>query len=269
MVLRFTLAYDGTHFAGWQRQAGLRTVQEVVEAALAEIDGRPVAVAAAGRTDAGVHAIGQVASARVAGRHTPETYKRALNAKLPVDVRVLDAAEAGDRFHARFAPSVKVYRYTVWNSRVPPLVARHLVWHVPFDLDLDAMRGAAAAFVGTHDFGAFRARGSHVRSSVRTVFTSAIDGSRVGPGWPLGADPGEGDLAVRLLTYEVSANGFLRQMVRTLAGTIVEAGKGRWPPDAIGRILASGVRGDAGPTAPAHGLALAEVRYGTPASGDG
>jgi tRNA pseudouridine38-40 synthase len=258
-VLKLTLAYEGTAFAGWQRQAGLRTVQEVVEAALAEIEGRHVAVAGAGRTDAGVHALGQIASARIRGPHAPDIYQRALNAKLPVDVRVLAAAEASPAFHARFTPSIKVYRYTIWNSRVPPLVARHLVWHVPFDLDLAVMRSAAADIVGTHDFAAFRARGSHVKSSSRTIFTSEITVASVTPGWPLGG--AEAPLPVRLLTYEVSGNGFLRQMVRTLAGTLVEVARSHGPADRMRRLLAGGVRGEAGQTAPAQGLALAEVRY--------
>src|SRR5690606_36034851 len=117
------VAYDGTGFAGWQQQVGMRTVQAELETALAAIEGHPVAVAGAGRTDAGVHALGQVATARVAGLHEPETYKRALNATLPEDVRVLAVEEAGDRFHARFTASTKTYRYTIWNSRVPPVLA--------------------------------------------------------------------------------------------------------------------------------------------------
>lgn len=267
-ILKLTLAYDGAGFAGWQRQAGLRTVQEVVETAMGAIEGRPVAVAGAGRTDAGVHALGQVATARIAGRHAPATYQRALNAKLPEDVRVLAAEEADAGFHARFSPSTKTYRYTIWNSRTPPLVARHIVWHVSFALDLAAMRDAAAAVVGTHDFGAFRARGSRVKSSTRTIFTSAVTVRPVSAGWPVDEGRTGSGLPVRLLTYEVSGNGFLRQMVRTLAGTLVEVGKGRWPPDEMRRLVAAGVRGEAGPTAPAHGLALAEVTYG-PASGAG
>jgi len=262
-ILKLTLTYDGTGFAGWQRQDGLRTVQQEIEAALGEIEGGPVAVAAAGRTDAGVHALGQVATACVTGIHDPETYRRALNAKLPADVRVLAVEEAPDGFHARFAPSTKAYRYTIWNSRLPPLLARQMVWHVSFALDVPAMREAAALVVGTHDFGAFRARGSTVRTSTRTIVGSAIHETAVSPGWPLDPDP-DPARPVRLITYDVYGRGFLRQMVRTLAGTLVEIGKGRRRADDMRRLLSGGVRGEAGETAPAAGLALRSVRYDLP-----
>jgi len=259
-ILKLTLAYDGTQFAGWQRQDGLRSVQQEIEAALAEIEGGPVAVAAAGRTDAGVHALGQVATTCVTGVHTPDTYRRALNAKLPEDVRVLAVEEAPEAFHARFAPSIKAYRYTIWNSRLPPLLARPMVWHVSFALDVPAMREAAALVVGTHDFGAFRARGSAVRTSTRTIVDSVIQEAAVSPGWPLDPDP-DPARPVRLITYDVCGRGFLRQMVRILAGTLVDIGRGRRPPDEMRRLLEAGARVEAGETAPAAGLALRSVRY--------
>lgn len=257
-VLKLTLAYDGTGFAGWQRQDGLRTVQGEVERALAEIEGVAVDVAGAGRTDAGVHAAGQVASARVTGTHDAETYRRALNAKLPEDVRALRIEEAAPEFHARFSPSIKTYRYTIWNSRTPPALARRFVWHVPVPLDLAAMRLAASAVVGTHDFNAFRGRGSHVRTSVRTMTASRVFERLVSPAWPI-VETGGGE--VRLIAYEVSGRGFVRHMVRALAGTLVEIGRGQQPPESMASLLAGADRQDAGETAPAAGLTLVEVCY--------
>jgi tRNA pseudouridine38-40 synthase len=259
-ILKLTLAYDGTGFSGWQRQGRLRTVQAELETALAAIEGAPVAVAGAGRTDAGVHAVGQVASAHVTGTHDTDTYQRALNARLPDDVRVIAVEDAAPGFHARFSPSIKTYRYTIWNSRTPPALATRLAWHVPVALDLDAMRAAAAFVVGTHDFTAFRARGSHVRSSVRSITRSVIDARLVSPGWPVvEAAPEAGGIS--LIAYEVAGAGFVRQMVRALAGTLVEIGKGHRAPKEMARLLEGRGRQDAGPAAPACGLALCEVRY--------
>lgn len=259
-VLKLTLAYDGADFAGWQRQDGLRTVQGELEQALAEIEGAAVDVAGAGRTDAGVHAAGQVASARVTGTHDAETYRRALNAKLPEDVRVLRVEDAPPGFHARFSTSLKTYRYAICNSRTPPALARRFTWHVPVPLDLDAMRRAASSVVGTHDFRAFRGRGSHVRTSVRTITASTVTERVVAPGWPLVEGPPT-DAGVRLVIYEVSGRGFVRHMVRAVAGTLVEIGRGQQPPESMAALLAGASREAAGQTAPAAGLTLVEVRY--------
>ncbi|MFP5379340.1 MAG: tRNA pseudouridine synthase A, partial [Vicinamibacteria bacterium] len=216
--------------------------------------------AGAGRTDAGVHAAGQVASAPVTGTHDAETYRRALNAKLPEDVRILRVEEAAPGFHARFSPSIKTYRYTIWNSRTPPALARRFAWHVPVALDLDAMRLAASAVVGTHDFNAFRGRGSHVRTSVRTMTASRVIERLVSPAWPI-VETGAGGGEVSLIVYEVSGRGFVRHMVRALAGTLVEIGRGQQPPETMAALLAGAERRDAGETAPTQGLTLVEVRY--------
>lgn len=263
--LKLTVAYDGTHFAGWQRQPGARTVQGVLEAALAEIAGRAVTVVGAGRTDSGVHAIGQVASARVPARHAPETYARALNARLPPDVRIVRAEEAAGDFHARKRASLKVYRYHIWNGATAPVLGGHLVWHVPAPLDVAAMREAATAMVGTHDFRAFRAEGSSAATTVRTVYAAEVGESRVGPGWPLDsavpAEPGERVDTARLVQVEIRGSGFLRHMVRGLVGTLVEIGLGRRAETEMRRLLAHGARADVGATAPARGLVLVAVRY--------
>lgn len=259
-VLKFILAYDGAAFGGWQRQPDVRTVQAALEDALAPLAGRPVAVVGAGRTDAGVHAAGQVASVAMPGARPIEDIRRALNATLPADVRVLAVEEAPAGFDARRHARTKTYRYAIWNGRAVPPLARGLVWHVPSALDLDAMRAAAAVLVGRHDFAAFQSAGGSVSTTTRELLTSswiAVDREAD----PLGVLGGADDDGARLLRYEVTGTGFLRHMVRTLAGTMVDVGRGRWQPADVLRMLASRDRRSAGETAPAQGLTLWKVDY--------
>jgi tRNA pseudouridine38-40 synthase len=255
-TLRLVVAYDGADFAGWQRQAGHRTVQGELEAVLAAIEGAPVHVAGAGRTDAGVHAAAQVASVRLTASIAPERLVRAFNATLPPDVRVLSAEETFDRFHARLHARGKTYRYFVWHAPMDHPALRRVAWHVPQRLSVAAMRDAAKAFEGEHDFAAFQGQGSLVRSTVRRVTSAAIETDATLPGWC--QFPGERG---RLLCFEVAGTGFLRHMVRAMAGTIVQVGQGRRQRDDIERALASRQRAAAGPTAPAHGLHLWRVHY--------
>jgi tRNA pseudouridine38-40 synthase len=245
-TIRLTLAYEGTAFAGWQRQPGARTVQAVVEEALAAIDGRTVTVVGAGRTDAGVHARAQVASAEVANRLAPATLARALNVRLPEDVRVTAVAEAPAGFDARRDARAKAYQYTLAIGEDPGPFVRRLVWHVRGRLDVPAMQDAARRLVGEHDFAAFQAAGGDVRTSIRRLLRSTLADE---PGSP------------RYLRYHVVGTGFLRHMVRNIVGTLVDVGKGRWPPEEILEILASRSRHRAGATAPAHGLVLVRVWY--------
>jgi len=241
--LKLTLAYDGTRFVGWQRQAEGESIQGVLEDVLARFAGRPVTVHGAGRTDAGVHADGQVASVHVTFAHDVSTLLRALNAQLPLDVRVVAVEDVPADFHARFSAKSKTYRYQIRTSAIVSPFERYWVWHIPEPLALEAMNRGAAAFIGTHDFGAFRSVGSEIDTTVRTIFSS---------GWR--EDSG-------LLTYEVSGNGFLRHMVRAIVGTLVEVGRGWRPPADVVRLLQGGARADAGATAPPHGLFLARVDY--------
>lgn len=254
-TFRLVLEYDGAGFAGWQRQAaGARTVQGVLEEALARITGGTPAVTGASRTDAGVHAEGQVASARLETRLDPGTLRRALEANLPEDVAVPALALAPDAFHAQHDARSKLYRYAVWNGRPrSPLRARRF-HHQPGPLDLAAMREAGALLVGSHDFASFqthaadwhaeaRARGRE-RSTVRTLGRVEV----------LGEAGGE-------LRIEVEGDGFLRQMVRTLAGTLLEVGRGRRAPGSMPDVLAARSRPAAGPAAPAAGLTLVRVDY--------
>ncbi len=256
-TLRLVLAYDGAGFAGWQRQdAAQRTVQGELEQVLSTIDGRPVHVAGAGRTDAGVHAAGQVASVQLAAAIPPERLVRACNAMLQPDVRVLAADEVAPSFHARSHARGKTYRYYIWNGPAGQPALRRTAWYVPQPLSLDAMQDVAPVFVGRHDFAAFQAQGSDVQTTLRRMWTSRVDIVETLPGWcVLGASPG------RLLCFEVSGDGFLRHMVRVMAGTLAWAGKGRFTRQQVADALACGRRDAAGPTAPPHGLHLCQVHY--------
>ena len=245
-TIALTLSYEGTGFAGWQRQPGERTVQAVLEDVLAVIDEQPVTAIAAGRTDAGVHALGQVVSAEVRNHLPPDVLVRAINVRLPEDVRVLSATDAPSGFDARRDARAKVYRYTMALGADPGPFVRRVVWHIPQQLNVAAMQEAAAALVGEHDFGAFQAAGGDLRSSVRRLSKSVLIDE---PGTP------------RYLRYQVTGSGFLRHMVRNIVGTLVDIGKHRWPPEEIAAILASRSRQRAGTTAPPQGLVLVKVLY--------
>jgi tRNA pseudouridine38-40 synthase len=245
-TLKFTLQYDGTNYVGWQRQAAGVSIQGLLEEALAPIEGGPVTVHGAGRTDAGVHALAQVATATLQAAIPPATLTRAINAVLPADVRVLSVDEVDAAFHARFSAIGKVYEYRIVNAAiVSPFVMRY-VWHVAPPLDLEAMRQASAPLVGAHDFAAFQGAGSTVISTERRVRSIEWES---GSGYDVP------------LVMRISGDGFLRHMVRNLVGTLVEVGAGRLPPSGIPPILASRDRQRAGPTAPPHGLFLVRVEY--------
>jgi tRNA pseudouridine38-40 synthase len=253
-TLKLTIAYEGTDFAGWQRQASARTVQAVLEDALAPIDKRSVTVIGAGRTDAGVHAAAQEASVVLESPIAPEDLLRALNATLPPDVRVLAIDEAMDGFSARHDAKGKTYRYSIWNGVAPPPSLRRFVWHVPQPLDLAAMSQAAAVLVGQHDFAAFQATRSDVKTTVRRLLASSVhevDVTHL-------VTVARGD---RLLRYEVAGTGFLRHMVRNIVGTLADVGRGRRQAPEVRAILASRDRSQASATAPPQGLVLWKVEY--------
>jgi tRNA pseudouridine38-40 synthase len=245
---RLTLSYDGTDFVGWQRQAQGVSIQGLLEDALAVLEGAPVTVFGAGRTDAGVHALGQVASVALTRSIDAATLRRAVNASLPASLRVLDACEVPDGFHARFSATSKSYRYRIWNAEVLSPFECRFVWHIPSpSLDAEAMGEAAARLKGRHDFSAFQAAGADTRTTERELFKSSVS---------------LGD-AAGLITLELTGSGFLRHMVRSLAGTLVEIGRRRHPATWIDEVLASKSRASAGPTAPAAGLFLVRVGYET------
>ena len=262
-ILKLIIEYDGTNYVGWQRQAEGVSIQALIEDALAPFEGGPVTVHAAGRTDAGVHALGQVASVCTTATHEVTTLQRALNAVLPPDIRIVSLEEAPPGFHARFDALSKTYEYRIANGPYASAFQHRFVWHVPGALDLAAMRTAAAALVGRHDFAAFQASGTTVNTTVRTIFalelleanSAPLDVSRQGGGAP------ERSRQPRLIVLRATGDGFLRHMVRAIAGTVVDVGLGRWPASQVAEILASRDRTRAGRAAPPAGLFLVEVSY--------
>lgn len=255
-TLKLVVAYDGRGFAGWQRQAGQRSVQGELEAVLGAIEKGPVHVAGAGRTDAGVHAAAQVATVHLTATIAPERLVRAMNASLPPDLRVLEASEAAEGFHARIHARGKTYRYFIWHAPMASPLMAGLAWHVPQRLSLPAMQEAAALFVGEHDFAAFQGRGSDVQTTVRQVWRAEVAPSEPLPPWA--SRPTDDS---RLLCFEVAGSGFLRHQVRAMAGTLVLVGKGRMRVADVARALADPRREAGGPTAPPHGLHLWRVDY--------
>ena len=241
---KFTIAYDGTEYAGWQRQPNGISVQQLIEQALAKITGAPVRVHGSGRTDAGVHARAQVASVALTTHHPPLTIQRAVNANLPADIRVTGVKRVPTSFHARFSATGKEYRYQIDTGAIADIFMRQYSWHHPRPLDLTAMRQAAKLITGRHDFTALSANPMRVIDTpVRTVTKLTI--TRHG----------------HLLTIAVSANGFLYKMVRSIAGALVKVGKGRLTVAQLRTLLAGQQRTALVETAPARGLFLWRVRY--------
>jgi tRNA pseudouridine38-40 synthase len=248
-VLKLTLAYDGTRFVGWQRQADGESIQGFLEEALAKFEGAPVTVHGAGRTDAGVHALGQVASASVTFTHPTATLLRALNAELPQDIRILEVTDAAADFHARFSARSKTYRYQIRAGGPGDPFTRAFVWQLPEPLNIAAMTDAAAALVGRHDFAVFQSTGTEVVSTVRTILRSEFSTTE------------RSERSERFLVYEVTADGFLRHMVRAIVGTLVEVGRGWRSAESMAQLIGGGARAQAGATAPPHGLFLVSVDY--------
>ena len=244
--IRIVVAYDGADFRGWQIQPDLPTIQGTLELAVEQIEGRPVRVEGSGRTDAGVHALAQVAAFSIDNPIPAGNLKKALNRLLPAAIRVCRVEEAAPEFHPRFDARSKTYEYRIWRDEVCPPFERQYVYHHPYPLDEGRIAEAAPVFEGEHDFSAFAAsdeRDKEGGSKVRTIFSSRVDRS-----------PGR-------LVYRVRGSGFLKHMVRNLVGTLLEIGKGNLTPDDLRALLSPGVTGKAGPTAPARGLLLVEVEY--------
>ena len=237
------LAYDGTAYHGWQVQPTGDTIQGRLEDALERMAKTPTSVTAAGRTDAGVHALGQVVHFQLDHPIPADGVVRGLNTLLPADIRVLDAAEAPGDFHARYSARSKTYRYHLERAPVPLPFRSRFCAHYPHELDRDALDRAARLFEGEHDFAAFRASSCNAKTTVRHVFEAH---------W-LDCDTE--------LVFEVTATGFLQHMIRNMVGTLLEIGRGKRRVDSITSLFASGDRTEAGPTAKAKGLHLVQVDY--------
>ena len=246
--IKLTIAYDGTHYDGWQWQPDGKGVQQFVEEALAKlIPPGPYRLHSSSRTDAGVHALGMVAHVDLPlakGRMTPRKLRISINAYLPEDIRVLESTRAKPDFHARFHATGKQYRYTVWNHAAMNPLLRGRAWQVPVKLDYPAMKRAAKLFVGKHDFRSLATnRGQELKDAVRTM--TRCDVNRSGP----------------QINFVIEGDGFLYKMCRSIVGTLVQVGKGRFSETDIRKILAAENRGAAGMTAPAEGLVLWKVYY--------
>src|SRR5580765_8641200 len=248
--LKITIAYDGTDFHGWQMQSAKPTVQGEIVSVLRRLTQENIALHAAGRTDAGVHALGQVGSFRTQSGLSTEEFQRALNAILPPSIRIVGVQETGPDFSARWSAKSKIYRYRLYRGRVVPPMLWRYVLHYPFPLDEDRMRDAAARFVGSHDFASFAAStGSEdddkERSTVREIYASEL----------VRSDDGEE------LVYTVRGRSFLRYMVRKMVGTLLDVGRGKLVPDDIPRLYQLRDRSKSGPTVPPQGLCMVEVMH--------
>jgi tRNA pseudouridine38-40 synthase len=242
--IKLSIEYDGTNYQGWQVQPKGPTIQGILEEKLGLLTGESIQLFGSGRTDSGVHALGQVAHFKTQSQMDIHTIQRALNSLLPLDIVIQKVEEVDEGFHARKHSRSKIYEYRILNRNLRSAFHRGYVWHIPQKLDLTEMKIATQSLVGEHDFSAFRTAGSPTRTTVRRVIRAE---------WKKGQDG--------LIRFEIEANGFLKQMVRSIIGTLVEIGKGRMKAAEIRKILKSKNRKEAGPTAPAQGLFLKEVKY--------
>lgn len=243
MRIKIIVSYDGTNYGGWQLQKNAPSIQGELERALKTLTGSRIVIQSAGRTDAGVHALGQCAHFDYPGSVPPEKLPFVFNSMLPRDIRVIHAEQAEDTFHARYDAKGKRYIYTIYNSPHSNALLYNRTMHVPQPLNIESMRGAAQHIIGTHDFKAFCASGSYVKSTVRTV--NRLDIVREGP----------------LIRIIIEGNGFLYNMVRIIAGTLIRTGLSKLKPEEVEQIILSRSRAAAGFTAQPQGLMLDEVFY--------
>ena len=241
--IKLTIEYDGKDFNGWQKQPTKLNIQGEIERAINDITGEEVDLIASGRTDAGVHALGQVANFKTNSNIPVEKFPIALNTKLKRSIRILEAGEVDDRFHSRYNCKKKTYRYVINNSENGTAIYRNLEYNFPQKLNVEKMNEAAKYFLGEHDFKGFKASGTSSKSSVRIIYEANVyqEGSRI--------------------FIELTGNGFLYNMVRIISGTLIEVGLGKIEPKDIKDIIESGDREKAGKTLPPQGLYLVKVEY--------
>jgi tRNA pseudouridine38-40 synthase len=252
--IRLLLEYDGTAYQGWQVQKKGDTIQGVLENRILKITGEQSKIIGASRTDAGVHALGQVAAFGTASMLDPEMIRKALNALLPQDIGVLDASEVGDSFHPREKAVKKSYFYIIANQRDSSVFLHRYAWMVGQPLNIKSMKEASQILVGKHNFSSFMGTGSSIKDPVREIFSLGIDKLEK-------IDFMTVSLKGNFIKIRIVANGFLRHMVRNIVGTLVEIGRGRIPAEKMKYILELHDRRLAGPTAPTHGLFLESIEY--------
>lgn len=242
--IKLTIEYDGKDFKGWQKQPDKLNIQGTIEKAIEQITGEVVDLNASGRTDRGVHAYGQVANFKTNSNLPIEKFPIALNSNLKKSIRIKNAEEVEENFHSRLSCKRKTYRYVINNSKYGTAIYRNMETHIPVKLDVEKMQEAVKYFIGEHDFKAFKASGTSSKSSVRTIFDAKVIQA-----------PDE------RIYIELTGNGFLYNMVRIIAGTLVEVGMGKMEPSEIENIIKSEKRENAGKTLPPHGLYLVNVEY--------
>ncbi|MDP3058000.1 MAG: tRNA pseudouridine(38-40) synthase TruA [bacterium] len=243
MNIKLIIEYDGTNFNGWQMQLGPRSIQETLQEAVYKLTKEIVTVHGSGRTDAQVHALGQVANFQTEANIPPTKWAHALNSVLPVDVKIKKSEEVSDTFHARFSAKSKTYNYLIYLDPMPSPIYRNKVWQVYAPLNMDLMAAAVQSLQGTHDFQAFCATGRTVKSTVRTVYDARIEKRE------------------SIYSFTITADGFLYNMVRIIVGALVAVGHEKLPANVFQKAIATGDRGELDITAPPHGLYLVEVCY--------
>ena len=252
--IRMLIQYDGTDYSGWQMQPIGVTIQGLIEEYLALITGERAQLTAAGRTDAGVHALAQCASFKTSSALAPQVLRDALNAHLPPDIRIMQAEEADEPFNARFSAISKSYVYIISTSRIISPFLQRYIWRLPYGLNMNAMREAALHLAGTHDFSAFRGSGCGAKTAVRTINSVSLEARTEIEFMTL-------SMAGDFIIFRFEGDAFLRHMVRNIVGTLVDVGRGKIGPEDIARILDTCDRKCAGPTAPAQGLFLERIDY--------
>jgi len=242
--LKIIVEYDGTGYHGWQRQRGDITIQQTIEEKVGLITQEKIKLIASGRTDAGVHALGQVANFKTGSKIAERNLLRGMNSLLPGEIVIKSLVEVDERFHARYDAKSKVYLYHIFNSSVPSALYRHYSWFIPFPLDMDNMKTAARQLIGSHDFSSFCAANNDTSDYIRKVINVSINQGEDG-----------------IIRFFIEANGFLRYMVRNIVGTLFDVGRGELSPSEFLDIMKAKDRNMAGITAPPQGLFLKEVKY--------
>ena len=263
--IRLTLAYDGTHYVGWQIQPNGPSIQAAVKSAIEQLTEETVNVLAAGRTDSGVHALGQVANFRTESSIPCEKIRTGLQRFLPKDIIIREVSEVDESFHATYSAKQKRYRYVIWNSRIVLPFLRNYVTHHHRELDVSIMQQAADRLLGTHDFRCFESHFPNKADSVRTVREATVERCSI---WPVWSEPIRQHQETNLthcrgdfIRFDIVADGFLYNMVRAIVGTLLKVGEGKWTPDDVRRIIDQQDRSQAGETAPPQGLYLVQVDY--------